>query len=584
MSLIIVKAVPNLLCSSNSSLSSDSICAALYHHYRLEQNGVADWREAAAARTASLQKIDRLLLLLIYCQLASRLVDNMKHRYQKTTLCFNCELGALVSNQLIVSTLVYDQCRRVTRAVLALIATHAMAVVSVSNTSNYASRTQGKRDGTGRLWEKHNSNSTPSCNVSSSNVSTPLDVRLVDSNYLLQLINEEDAGTLDLDSYLEMYRFLRERITINVSGQVYEIWKDTLERHPDTLLGNPQKRAKYFDRGRQEYFFDRHRPSFDAIFFYYQSGGRLRRPDSIPDDIFLSEIEFFELEKDQIANYKKCEGYVEEKIVLPERPCQRKLWILLEYPESSVVAYVIGIVSVFLTLTSIVLFCIETLPHFSKNDCGENEDETYPDMFFFTETVCTIWFSLEVSLRFCVCPNKWKFFQNFKNLVDLAAVLPYYVTFVNVISSSSCEASKSSTGLAFLRVIRLVRVFKLTKHSAGLQLLVLTFKASLKGLFLFLVALFFCIVLFSSAIYFAETGLPDSQIQSIPDGFWWALITMTTVGYGDRVPVGFLGKVIGSMCAVAGVLTLAIPVPIITENFNKFYAHRARNAGIPDTE
>ncbi|CAE1325114.1 KCNA1 [Acanthosepion pharaonis] len=343
--------------------------------------------------------------------------------------------------------------------------------------SSYLHMTQGKRDGTGRLWEKHNSNSTPSCNVSSSNVSTPLDVRLVDSNYLLQLINEEDAGTLDLDSYLEMYRFLRERITINVSGQVYEIWKDTLEQHPDTLLGNPQKRAKYFDRGRQEYFFDRHRPSFDAIFFYYQSGGKLRRPDSIPDDIFLSEIEFFELEKDQIANYKKCEGYVEEKIVLPERPCQRKLWILLEYPESSVVAYVIGIVSVFLTLTSIVLFCIETLPHFSKNDCGENEDETYPDMFFFTETVCTI-----------------------------------------------------------------------------------------------------------CAIYFAETELPDSQIQSIPDGFWWALITMTTVGYGDRVPVGFLGKVIGSMCAVAGVLTLAIPVPIITENFNKFYAHRARNAGIPDTE
>jgi hypothetical protein len=104
--------------------------------------------------------------------------------------------------------------------------------------------------------------------------------------------------------------------------------------------------------------------------------------------------------------------------------------------------------------------------------------------------------------------------------------------------------------------------------------LILTFKASIKGLCLFLVAMFVCILLFSSAIFYAEHGLADSQIHSIPDGFWWAVITMCTVGYGDKVPVGPLGKLIGSICAITGVLTLAIPVPIITENFNKFYAHK----------
>ena len=168
--------------------------------------------------------------------------------------------------------------------------------------------------------------------------------------------------------------------------------------------------------------------------------------------------------------------------------------------------------------------------------------------------------------RFCL--------QDVKNLVDLAAIVPYYVTLINVLISWSCSGAKNSASLAFLRVIRLIRVFKLTKHSSGLQVLVLTFRASIEGLGLFLVALVVCILVFSSTIYYVEVGQKNSEIHSIPDAFWWAVITMCTVGYGDKVPKGTLGKIVGSVCALAGVLTLAIPVPIITENFNKFYSHK----------
>lgn len=365
-----------------------------------------------------------------------------------------------------------------------------------------------------------------------------------------------------------------DRITINVSGKYFETWRKTLENHPDTLLGDPEKRIKYYDKYKDEYFFDRHRPTFDAIFEYYMYGGGLKRPPPVPDDIFLSELDFFEIEREVVDHYRQEEGYMTENKILPERGFKRRIWMIMEYPETSFLAYIIAIISVIITVASIALFCLETLPSLSSELCKPGRDPNWLDPFFLLETICSGWFTFELFVRFLSCPSKVAFFKDFKNIVDVAAVVPYYVTLFNVLSAVKCANTKSSASLAFLRVFRLVRIFKLTKHSAGLQVLLLTFKASIGGLCLFLVALTVCILLFSSAVYFAEIGTKGCQIFSIPDGFWWAIITMTTVGYGEVVPVGPLGKVIGMMCALAGVLTLSIPVPIITENFNKFYSHK----------
>ncbi|KAI4825516.1 hypothetical protein KUCAC02_021196 [Chaenocephalus aceratus] len=161
------------------------------------------------------------------------------------------------------------------------------------------------------------------------------------------------------------------------------------------------------------------------------------------------------------------------------------------------------------------------------------------------------------------------------NIIDVVAIAPYFIT-LGLDLAEHQGSSQQAASLAILRVIRLVRVFrifKLSRHSKGLQILGQTLQASLRELGLLIFFLIIGVVLFSSSVYFAEAEDPDSGFTSIPDAFWWAVVTMTTVGYGDMCPSTIGGKFVGSLCAIAGVLTIALPVPVIVSNFNYFY-HR----------
>ncbi|KAM9392422.1 potassium voltage-gated channel subfamily A member 3 [Pholidichthys leucotaenia] len=374
----------------------------------------------------------------------------------------------------------------------------------------------------------------------------------------------------------------------------YETQLRTLAQFPDSLLGDPRRRLRYFDPLRNELFLDRNRVCFDAILYFYQSGGRLRRPANVPLDMFLEELRFYEITEEIIDRFKEDEGFQkEEERPLPDKKWQQHIWMLFEYPESSSGARIIAIVSVMVIIISILIFCLETLPEFRLEKERREQSTITPhptipnrtveipsgftpfqDPFFIVETICICWFCFELVMRFISAPSKMRFFKDLMNIIDFFAILPYFVTLGTELAKD--KGTQPSVSLALIRVIRLVRVFrifKLSRHSKGLQILGQTLKASLRELALLIFFLFIGVILFSSAVYFAEADSPGTAFTSIPEAFWWAVVSMTTVGYGDMYPETVPGKLVGSMCAIAGVLTISLPVPVIVSNFSYFY-HR----------
>ena len=202
------------------------------------------------------------------------------------------------------------------------------------------------------------------------------------------------------------------------------------------------------------------------------------------------------------------------------------------------------------------------------------------DAFFYVECVCNAWFTFELFIRFLSCPDILHFIRSSVNIIDFIATLSFYI---DLGLSHLASHLENADVLEFFSIIRILRLFKLTRHSSGLKILLQTFRASAKELMLLVFFLVLGIIIFASLVYYAEriAPNPDNDFNSIPLGLWWALVTMTTVGYGDMVPKTYLGMFVGAMCAMAGVLVVALPVPVIVSNFAMYYSHTQARAKLP---
>ncbi|XP_063111234.1 potassium voltage-gated channel subfamily C member 2 isoform X8 [Cavia porcellus] len=385
--------------------------------------------------------------------------------------------------------------------------------------------------------------------------------------------------------------------------------------------------------GGREFFFDRHPGVFAYVLNYYRTG-KLHCPADVCGPLFEEELAFWGIDETDVEpccwmTYRQHRD-AEEALDIFETPdliaggepaddeelaakrlgiedaaglggpdgksgrwrrLQPRMWALFEDPYSSRAARFIAFASLFFILVSITTFCLETHEAFNivKNKTEpvingtsvvlQYEIETDPALTY-VEGVCVVWFTFEFLVRIVFSPNKLEFIKNLLNIIDFVAILPFYLEVG--LSGLSSKAAKDVLGfLRVVRFVRILRIFKLTRHFVGLRVLGHTLRASTNEFLLLIIFLALGVLIFATMIYYAErvgaqpndpSASEHTQFKNIPIGFWWAVVTMTTLGYGDMYPQTWSGMLVGALCALAGVLTIAMPVPVIVNNFGMYYS------------
>ncbi|XP_053127039.1 potassium voltage-gated channel subfamily G member 4 [Hemicordylus capensis] len=408
---------------------------------------------------------------------------------------------------------------------------------------------------------------------------------------------------------------LKREVIINVGGFKYLLPWSTLDEFPSSRLSKLKFCSSYdeiiqlcddYDEDNHEFFFDRNPSAFGVIISFLAAGKLMLLQDTCALS-FQEELRYWGIEDSSLENccFRKLFQKAEEMSeVRKEEELQRnkvtacileeetrfgqfmnKLRDMVENPQSGLPGKVFACLSILFVATTAISLCISTMPDLrEEEDRGECSQKCY--YIFIIETICVAWFSLEFCLRFIQAKSKCQFFKGPLNIIDFLAISPYYASLIVVDDESTGEDTKRSGNsylekvglvLRVLRALRILYVMRLARHSLGLQTLGLTVRRCSREFGLLLLFLCVAVTLFSPLVYLAENESGKVlEFTSIPASYWWAIISMTTVGYGDMVPRSVPGQMVALSSILSGILIMAFPATSIFHTFSHSYSELRR--------
>lgn len=220
------------------------------------------------------------------------------------------------------------------------------------------------------------------------------------------------------------------------------------------------------------------------------------------------------------------------------------------YEADTAAGKLFDIVLLVFILASIILVMLESVP---------NLNAKYAMFFNLAEWVITILFTLEYFVRIVSIKKPSKYIFSFFGIVDFLSTIPKYLAII-------IGGTHALVALRALRLLRIFRILKLARYIGASNNLIRALKASRAKIFVFLFFVFIVSIILGTVMYLVEAN-QDSGFTSIPRSVYWAIVTLTTVGYGDIAPVTPLGQFIAAMIMIMGYGIIAIPTGIVTAEY-----------------
>ncbi|GAO41390.1 ion transporter [Flavihumibacter petaseus] len=216
------------------------------------------------------------------------------------------------------------------------------------------------------------------------------------------------------------------------------------------------------------------------------------------------------------------------------------------YESNTLAGKVFDIALLILILGSITVVMLDSIESYHRR---------YGTFFYTLEWGFTILFTIEYILRLVSIRRPLRYVFSSLGIIDLLAIIPSYLSFV-------FAGAQSLLVLRALRLLRIFRIFKLTHFLTELAFLKASLASSLKKISIFMLVVLTLVIILGSIMYLVENG--ENGFSNIPESIYWAIVTITTVGYGDISPVTPLGKFIASIMMFIGYGIIAVPTGIIT--------------------